>query len=397
MMANLMTIDEFRPLALTMEKVGPFRAPYEITFMNDQKQLPSNFFLLISANGFGKTTALDTMTALIGLLGKHQPTEYGQADLDNATGRAQLDILIEAYWEGATHKFVVSILGGNFGEHISLKIWDDDNLNKVDAEKWLRCGYQSLIKNHLKPLSTHSSEIFLGDLLATIQFSLDKKPDGFGESTFHLPTLLYFSSYRDIPKLADENNPMGGVTRTISRPNHWGYRPVQHFLPHDQSWAGSLDSLLVWLKWLDDGRFEQARELINKQVFKGTSKYLQTVRKDPPEVIIRCGDEDEEAHGLPYLSSGEKSLVQLFLRISAHMTKNTILLIDEFELHLHIRWQYKLFKALKAFVGDNSGFTVIFSSHSVEILDTYVNSLNIDEKGEETEIVKGGHLIDNLK
>lgn len=54
--------------------------------------------------------------------------------------------------------------------------------------------------------------------------------------------------------------------------------------------------------------------------------------------MIRCGDDETSWHRLDRLSSGEKNLVQLFLRIGAHMTRNTILLIDEFDVHLHIRW-----------------------------------------------------------
>ncbi len=39
----------------------------------------------------------------------------------------------------------------------------------------------------------------------------------------------------------------------------------------------------------------------------------------------------------------------------------------------------------------------MITTHSVDILDTYVKTLKITEKGKERELVKGGHLIENLK
>jgi len=82
--------------------------------------------------------------------------------------------------------------------------------------------------------------------------------------------------------------------------------------------------------------------------------------------------------------------MQLFLRIGAHQTKNTILLIDEFDVHLHIRWQYRLFYALKALsASEDANFTVIATTHSTEILETFVAGLDVDEDG----LIKGGHLI----
>lgn len=195
---------------------------------------------------------------------------------------------------------------------------------------------------------------------------------------------MSFSAYRDIHSIALLED------RPIIRPNHWGYQAIHCFSPHNEGWNHSLDNLLVWLKWLDDGRFEKACDLINKQVFEGTSKHLKDVQRDPPEAIVHTGGNEPGTHRIDRLSSGEKNLVQLFLRIGAHMTKNTILLIDEFDVHLHIRWQYRLFYALKALAArEDANFTVIASTHSTEILETFVAGLDVDEDG----LVKGGHLI----
>ncbi len=375
-------IYEFSPLFLTLDRVGPFQESlYEIDFTNEDSK-PCNFYLLIAANGFGKTTVLNALASAMSLLSQEKPQHYGLEDLDQGEGRLQLDISVRYRWKDENHRIILSIIAGHIGSDISLKPWGEKSLESFGAEKWHRLGY---IGTQLNPLPTHRSDEFIDELLAVIQFHKGLAPDGFNESAIPVPTLLNFSAYRDIPPL----NNMSG-TQAIVAPDHWGYRSVQHFSAHNEKWTYSLDNLLVWLKWLDDGRFEKARDLLNQQVFAGGSKFFEGIQKDPPQAIIKTGN---GKHCLDRLSSGEKSLVQIFLRIAAHMTKNTIVLIDEFDAHLHIRWQYKLFNALKKLAAsEDANITIIVTSHSTEILETYINRMNIIE--EEGRLIKGGHFIE---
>ncbi len=388
-MANDLLIYEFRPLYLSLEHVGPFQdEPYEVDF-TDKNNQPCNFFLLVSKNGSGKTTILDTMSCLLGLLGQTEPKQYGLEDLDKGIGRAQLDLKLRVYWQGSDHHLVLSVLAGNFSNDLSLKVWASEGLQTHSATSWHRMGFigqQSGLP--LKPLSTHKSDDFVGDLLAAIRFSVGSLPSSFGESAFSFPTTLSFSAYRDIPQISISGD--FAQPRSITKPQYWGYSPVHCFAAHNETWNYSLDNLLVWLKWLEDGRFEKAREYINKHVFDGSSKFLKDVDRPTLEAIVRTLDNEPNDHRLDRLSSGEKNLMQLFLRIGAHQTKNTILLIDEFDVHLHIRWQYRLFYALKALAArEDANFTVIATTHSTEILETFVAGLDVDEDG----LTKGGHLI----
>ncbi|MBE9563024.1 MAG: AAA family ATPase, partial [Proteobacteria bacterium] len=332
----LMTIYEFRPVALILENIGPFSEPYEINFVHKNGQ-PCNFYMIVAANGFGKTTIFETFASLMSLLGTENPKNYGQEDLDSGRGRAQLDILIRVHWEGRDHQFILSIIAGCSNTDLSLKVWSKNKWQKHQAEDWYRCGYFNRVAGKLESLTSNRSNDFIADLLAVIQTSIDTPPEHFGESLYHEPTLMYFSAYRDIPPINVNSQ------RNITKAAHWGYQTVHRFMPHDETWSYSLDNLLVWLKWLDDGRFEKARDLINEQLFSGSEKFLEDVRRDPPEAIIRCND--ESTHRLDRLSSGEKNLLQLFLRMGVHITPNTIVLIDEFDVHLHLRWQHKLFNA----------------------------------------------------
>lgn len=388
-MASELLLYEFRPLYLTLDRIGPFQdEPYQVDFTNKDNK-PCNFFLLVSKNGSGKTTILDTMSSLLGLLGQAEPKEYGLEDLDRGAGRAQLDLKLRVYWQGQDHHLVLSILGGDLSSDLSLKVWSNDDLNSHDTSTWHRMGFTGQHSGlPLKPLSTHKADDFIGDLLAAIQFNIGSSPTSFGESTFSYPTTLNFSAYRDIPQISITGEL--AQPRSITKPQYWGYNPVHCFSAHNETWIYSLDNLLVWLKWLEDGRFEKAREYINKHVFDGSSKFLKDVDRPTLEAIIRTGDNEPSEHRLDRLSSGEKNLMQLFLRIGAHQTKNTILLIDEFDVHLHIRWQYRLFYALKALAArEDTNFTVIATTHSTEILETFVAGLDVEEDG----LIKGGHLI----
>ncbi len=151
-------------------------------------------------------------------------------------------------------------------------------------------------------------------------------------------------------------------------------------------WGDSADALLVWLHWMDDGkgRFVRAQGILNQHVFRGTPKVLKGIRKDPPEALVSNGD---KSHRLDQLSSGERSLVQVFLRLHAHLTCNTILLIDELDLHLHPRWRRRAVRALKETALANPGLTVIFVAHSLDVLDWF------DPEIPEPPLRKSGHII----
>lgn len=386
-------IYEFKPLFLSLDGIGPFQNSYTIDF-TDSNNYPCNFFMMVSPNGLGKTTALEIFACLTSLLGQKDIERYGHEDLDKRNGRAQLDFWVRLKWQGKNRSIVLSVLAGSIGEQTFLKPWSADELQTFDAESWHKTGFRSPVQGRYENITLKSDELTL-DLLATIRVASETAPEEhFMQPSFHLPTVLYFSAYRDIPYPNNEHqNEASGVwqsvtERSIVMPDHWNYRQLHAFEAHSVYWKNSLDNLLVWLKWLDNGSFERAQELLNKQLFDGTEKFLKDVRKNPPEAIIRAGK--DQTHRLDRLSSGEKSLAYLFSRIGAHSTANTIILIDEMDIHLHIRWQHRLFNALENLARENPGFTVILTTHSVEILRRFTALMG----QERANLYLGGELIE---
>lgn len=369
-------IYEFKTLFLTLDKIGPFQNAYPIDF-TDTHNRPSNFFMMVSPNGMGKTTALEIFSCLMALLDKDTIDSYGHEDLDKRGGRAQLDFWVKLAWQGRTRCIILSIVAGSIGEETFLKPWSPEQLQLYHAESWHQAGFRSPVIGRYQAIARKTDDL-LQDVLATLRVAGETAPEeNFLQPSFHLPTVLYFSAYRDIPYPNNDDHdrlpPMANGGRGIATPNHWNYQPLHTFDAHSAYWKNSLDNLLVWLKWLDNGSFEKAQALINAQLFDGTPKRLKGVRKNPPEAIIDTGG--GQTHRLDRLSSGEKSLAYLFLRIGAHATRNTIILLDEMDIHLHIRWQHRLYNALEKLVQDNPGFTLIMTTHSLEILQRFTATM----------------------
>lgn len=368
-------IKSFKPIKLTVSNIGPFRdEPVSFDFTDNQGQ-PCNFFLLMSKNGRGKTTLLEVMTVLFNTLSSREMDSFGYEDLDSGKSGSwtQLDIFIQAKYNGSDISAGLSLLAGTFKSPPFHP--DEDPFNGIELTSKHFHGFRRRASGRLERIE--KSDEFVEDLVAAINLFKGNPPTGFEKETLSFPTMLYFSAYRDI-------KPIFSGQRAITQPVGWGYQPLNCFLEEGVEWDRSLDNMLVWMKWLDDGRFERAVEIVNKRVFEGSTKFLKDIRKQPPEAIVI---NDGEEHRLDRLSSGEKSLVQLFLRIGSHMTLNTILLIDELEVHLHPNMQHRLLKLLKQLAIDNPGLTIIATTHSREILRAFAHE--IEEKG----LIKGGHII----
>ena len=92
-------------------------------------------------------------------------------------------------------------------------------------------------------------------------------------------------------------------------------------------------------------------------LFAGTGK---TIEIDPMTNQLVFRDGDEIIH-LYKLSSGEKQLLIILLRVFLMDEQPYILLMDEPEISLHIEWQYRLFEEIQKL---NPHCQIITSTHS---------------------------------
>lgn len=103
-------------------------------------------------------------------------------------------------------------------------------------------------------------------------------------------------------------------------------------------------------------RIKRFYETVNL-LFSGTGK---TIEIDPMTNQLIFKDGEEVLH-LYKLSSGEKQLLIILLRVFLMDEEPFVLLMDEPEISLHIEWQYRLFEEIKKL---NPNCQIITSTHS---------------------------------
>lgn len=75
------------------------------------------------------------------------------------------------------------------------------------------------------------------------------------------------------------------------------------------------------------------------------------------------------------LSSGEQEVVKVLFDVARKDIKDSVIIVDEPELHLHPTLTFKLIEALKS-VGDHSN-QFIFLTHSADLISTYYSTGNV--------------------
>jgi len=123
-----------------------------------------------------------------------------------------------------------------------------------------------------------------------------------------------------------------------------------------------LDSILAKLKALEEMKtlIEKLVTLLNSFF---TNKYISFNTVEGLQVISSSGEKL-----LPsMLSSGERHLLLLFCNSITALDVPSIIIIDEPELSLNIKWQRKLVDSLINLIG-NKSVQYIFATHSFEIL-----------------------------
>lgn len=383
-MIGNVTVDLFAPLFLSIDRVGPFQERMEEFDFTDSDNEPCNAYLMVSKNGRGKTTVMELMAAMMNMLGRTECSSLGIEDLDRGLGRAQWDIKVTLNTDGRRETVILSLMAGVLGEETSLKFWSAEDLQTYGASAWHRLGFVRA-NRAARYAAVGKGNRWVSDFSALIDSGRGERLRGFESDSLTFPTLIYFSAYRNIVRLDT-------TERTIVEPRDWNYQPAHSFDIEGHDWRNSLDNLLVWLKWLDDGRFDDAVQAINERVFKvgdpqlDSGKRLKGVRKEPPEAIVVSGDQE---HRLDRLSSGEKSLVQLYLRLGSHMTRNTIVLIDEPEVHLHRNLQYEtLFELLGIAKKNYPHVSVFMATHSERLMKAFA----LDQV--ERNLIKGAYIIE---
>jgi ABC-type enterochelin transport system ATPase subunit len=132
----------------------------------------------------------------------------------------------------------------------------------------------------------------------------------------------------------------------------------------------SLDSLLQKIRLF--------KELIDQRF---RTKDVRITRKNGIEVIFKS-----ENVPLEKLSSGEQHQLVLFFELLFEIPENSLILIDEPELSLHVAWQKKFIADLARIIALNK-FDVVLATHSPQLISRWTDL--VVELGDVDEVDEG--------
>jgi ABC-type lipoprotein export system ATPase subunit len=361
----------FELLELTLLDLGALRGQRSFRFRNEQGE-PTNVFMIMGTNGAGKTTVLEAIYAGMRLLDAREHESTGIEDIDRRSGGLQLDSRVALDDGNRSKLYLLSISVGKPG---LLKRWKEDELAEVGVESQIVLSFRARPNGPGLERSAESNPEAIAFSEAILERA-GEPPAALFDVANGYPSVLYFPSDRGIRRPPDS-------ARAITRPVGLSYKAAHRFDVDGQSWDASIDNLFVWFAWLADGREESCREQVNHLVFRG-AKRLGAVDRPSLSVPVEVGD---VTHRIDQLSSGERQLVQLIVRVASHMTGSTIVLIDETEQHLHLVMRRRLINIIKQWAREHQGVSFVMTSHQVDSLRVFAPKLL------EPGLVKGGALL----
>ena len=123
--------------------------------------------------------------------------------------------------------------------------------------------------------------------------------------------------------------------------------------------------------------WKRVQRLFNKICFPSELIGLESGPDSDTLILKRKGVE----YDLLQMSSGEHQILRILVGLAADTAKNSIVLIDEVELHLHPAWQKRLIQVLRE---DDSNNQYIFTTHSPTVVEMFYDSeiINLGDLGE---------------
>jgi predicted ATP-dependent endonuclease of OLD family len=134
---------------------------------------------------------------------------------------------------------------------------------------------------------------------------------------------------------------------------------------------------LTWKKEkYGESYWHRVQRLFNKICFPSELIGLESGPDSDTVILKRKGME----YDLLQMSSGEHQILRILVGLVADTAKNSIVLIDEVELHLHPAWQKRLIQILRE---DDSNNQYIFTTHSRTVAEMFYDSeiINLGDLG----------------
>ena len=147
------------------------------------------------------------------------------------------------------------------------------------------------------------------------------------------------------------------------------------------------DDVLSWLRefYLKDKTWNQ--EKYGESYWAKIKRFFNKICYPTELIGLESGDDSDTLilgknhveYDLSQMSSGEHQILRILVGLVSERAKNSIVLIDEVELHLHPAWQTKLIQVLREDTESNNQY--IFTTHSPFIKQLFYEDEIIDLGG----------------
>ena len=366
----------------------------------------SDNVLIAGPNGCGKSCVFHAIRLLKSTIGGHQENEYNQwfnefqinqsnlkEDITRLFQTNDRSLKISAEFElHNTEKQLLQINGSFMIEYNLIKnkypsFFENTNLLSGSSYKARPVGQQ--FQDSLKRISKECEKDFKTlrqNLLApTLQANLWASPGGEIRIASPLALRLAFSFYEESLGIIDYHGPdrtynkevLGNINVNIqtnhqNKKSHSLYNYQSKYANIKQEMAGDyIKGLLIKesggvVNAYKDSLVETLKELFN-EFFPG-KKFLGPKTTDKGGLDFPVQIHGGKNHDINDLSSGEKEVLYGYLRLRNSTPKNSIILLDEPELHLNPRLITGLPRFYKKHIGDKFDNQIFFITHSDALL-----------------------------
>lgn len=311
--------------------------------------------VLAGANGSGKTTVLEIVTALFDIIAHFSfmfstPSEYWtyrgySPEQFVATERilrrisfAEMEVDING------HSLIIAYSATDPG------LENNPNRLLIFRQEDGRLGHHASVHSNL--LLDLDYDIANAEKKAFMfTFSDKRKPS---TEVQHLPSILFFPAYRVVTANRGEE------IRREETKYQWVYR-----YENTDDFRSSIDSFLIWLDYASPDEYLRAVRFLDSLDIGG--KKFSVLRTELKGLVTT---RDGHQHFLEYLSSGEQHLIVALLQLARRLTPHSIVLIDEMENALHPAYQH-LFAELLMRMQSIVPFQLLVTTHAPAIVDAF--------------------------
>ncbi|GJD19147.1 ATPase [Rivularia sp. IAM M-261] len=340
-----------------------FRSSPEFDFTDPETGLARDLIILVGMNGTGKTSILQAIAATLG----------------TATGRLQK--ISDLEWTGFNYE-LLSNNWGRFEPDVTVKVqFSSPELEAVHnlQQKLLEMGLTSVspAQKHIVTLKWNEGRVQADSAAELFQFrgreyaKQLRRTEGF-QVFEQVGTVLWYTEQRTSTSLTTEDPQLKlEITEDLLRDRLSKWR-----LFHQDVESGKIQQLRSGQKDLYAEIERNYKIVFPERSFSGT-----VLRENVDDILSEPWfylHDSKNQYEISEMSGGERAVFPMLMDFASWNIHNSVILIDEIELHLHPPMQQAFLRALPK-LGNNNQFIITTHSDYIEQLvpEAYIIRLEV--------------------